>query len=124
MTTTLSPDFLKAVCLITGFKGSMMQGAQAALLLLALEADTINATMLPGEITQGSRHLAGAAVGSLVAMELLECCGRIKSPLSSAKGRKLDVLRIPEGRRATVQAWLRGHGYHLAPEAQLSLAIA
>ena len=119
MTTTLSPDFLVATMHIQGFKGAAMRRAQGALLTLALASSApIHAAMLPGEVTEGSKHLAGAATGALVAQELLCCVGRVKSPIASAKGRRLDLLAIPEGRRATVLAWLRANGLPIPSTAE------
>lgn len=98
-----------------------MQSAQAGLLYLGFQGD-FTAADLPGELTNGSRHIAGAATGALVAQELIECVGRVKSPTPSAKGRKVDVWRIPAHRISAARAWLRANGY--APpssETQLSL---
>lgn len=111
MSTTLEPSFLRACVLLCGFKGGQMKAAQACLLLMALRQDTMNAAMMPAELTHGSRHLAGAATGALIAQGLLEVVGRVKSPVVSAKGRKLDVLAIPQGKRSTVQTWLRSNGF-------------
>lgn len=111
MTTTLDPSFLRAVVLVCTFRGTAMQSAQAALLLIGLNGQTFTAADLPGEVCNGSRHLAGAATGSLIAIGLLEVVGRIKSPRADAKGRKLDLLQITPGKRGLVCAWLADRGY-------------
>ena len=111
MTTTLCPQFLRAVVLMTCFRGKAMQSAQAALLLIGLKGHDFTAAELPAEITNGSRHLAGAATGALIAQGLLEVVARVKSPRPEAKGRKLDVLRIPAAKRETAKTWLRANGY-------------
>lgn len=124
MTTTLDTDFLRAIVLLTAFKPSPMEKAQAALLMMALTCVEVTAYDIPREITNGSRHLAGAAVGALIAQGLLVVERRIKSPDVRAKGRKLDVLRI--AKPATAFTWLRQHGYEVpqrAQAAQLALAI-
>ncbi|MFZ2643181.1 MAG: hypothetical protein WA117_19470 [Verrucomicrobiia bacterium] len=92
-----------------GFRHEPMRRAQAALLYMALEGGTFTAADLPGEITGGSKHLAGAATGSLIAIGLLVAKGRVKSPDVSAKGRKLDLLAGGETER--IRAWLKANGY-------------
>src|SRR5438552_19108355 len=110
-TTTLDPSFLRAVVLMTGFKPSPMRNAQAALLAIGLRMAEFTAADLPGEVTNGSKHLAGAATGALVATGLLTAIRRINSPRLEAKGRTLDVLTIPDRPRA--KAWLRANAYDL-----------
>lgn len=104
--TTLDASFLRTVVIMTAFKGQPMLSAQAALLMIGLRSETFLASDLPGELVNGSRHLAGAATGALIAQGLIEVCGRIKSPNPNAKGRRLDVLFIPESKRSTVKTWL------------------
>ena len=111
--TTLDTSFLRAIVMITAFKDAPMQNAQAALLLIGLEGGDFMASDLPGEVTNGSKHLAGAATGALVALGLIECVGRVKSPRPEAKGRKLDVWRIPSDKVSTAKCWLARHGYQL-----------
>lgn len=120
--TTLDPQFLIATMHVSGFKGAEMKRAQGALLTLALQGPT-TAAALPGEITNGSKSLAGCASGALIGTGLLECVGRVKSPHRDAKGRKLNVLAIPEGRRGTVLAWLMANGLP-TPEPQMALALS
>ncbi len=115
MTTTLDPQFLRAIILVTAFKPEPMKRAQAALLLLALTGQDFTAAELPGEITNGSKHLAGAATGALVGQGLLSVVARVKSPNANAKGRKLDLLRIAPGKFNTVQAWLEANGIGIPP---------
>lgn len=119
MTTTLESSFLRAVCLMVAFKPEKMVRAQAALLLIGLEHAEFTAADLPGEITEGSRHIAGASCGALVAMELLTVTRRIKSPDPKAKGRKLDVFTLASRERA--RAWLRSNGVAMQQELELAL---
>jgi len=123
MTTTLDPQFLRAVVLMTGFKPSPMRNAQAALLMMGMKAQEFTAAELPGEITNGSKHIAGAATGALVAIGLLTVVRRIPSPVKSAKGRKLDVLRVD--RPEVAKVWLTANGYkvNLNDDPQTELAI-
>lgn len=110
--TTLDPNFITATMLMSSFKGGPMRRAQGALLTLALEAaGPITAAEIPGEITNGSRHLAGAATGALIAQDLLVVVGRTKSSRPEAKGRKLDLLSVPLDRRATATTWLARNGF-------------
>lgn len=101
-----------------------MQGAQAALLMIGLRGDFSGAS-LPAEISNGSKNLAGAACGALLAQGLIESVGRVKSPHPDAKGRKVNLYRIPNDRVQTVRTWLRTHGFTQpdSPE-QLSLLQA
>jgi hypothetical protein len=119
--TTLDPQFLRAIVLLCGFKPEKMKRAQAALLLIGLRAQEFTAAELPGEITEGSKHIAGAATGALVAEGLLEVIGRVKSPRPDAKGRKLDVLRIPREKWNTVKTWLRINGIQETLQEQAEL---
>ena len=120
MTTTLEPSFLRAVVVMTMFAPKRMLRCQAGLLMLGLTGGEFTAAQLPGELTEGNRHIAGAATGALVATGLLTVTGRIKSPLKSAKGRKLDVLRI--SCRETAKTWLRANQFTV-PEAGNQLAF-
>lgn len=115
--TTLAPDFLVATMHLSSFKHGQMIRCQGALLTLALKG-ICHAAMLPGELLEGSRHISGAATGALVAQELLCEVGRIPSPIKSAKGRRLALLGIPDGRRATVLAWLERNGMHYQAQQQ------
>lgn len=121
MTTTLEPSFLRAVVLMSGFRGNAMKQAQAALLMIGLRGLDFTGADLPSDVTNGSRHIAGAAVGSLVAIGLLEVVGRVKSPNPDAKGRKLDLLRIPAVKRSTAKTWLNANGFTDIPEAQADI---
>lgn len=111
ITTTLEPSFLQAVVLLVNFKPEKMKRAQAALLYIGLLGGDFTAAQLPDGVTEGNKHIAGAATGSLVAIGMLEVVGRMKSPDPSAKGRKLDVLRIPSDKIATARAWLNANGF-------------
>lgn len=110
MTTTLDPQFLRATILMTSFKGNDMVRAQACLLLIGLRGLDFTAADLPADVTNGSRHLAGAACGALIAQGLIDVVGREKSPNPDAKGRKVDTLRIPSNKAETARTWLRAHG--------------
>jgi hypothetical protein len=124
MTTTLDPNFLVAVLQISGFKKEKMFPAQAALLHLALLGRDFTAADLPGEVTAGSRHLAGAACGALVAQGYLIAVDRIKSPDPKAKGRRLDVFRLAPGKRGTVITWLSRNSLPVPQSGdQMGLAI-
>lgn len=124
MTTTLEPSFLRSVVLMTSFKGTAMLRCQAALLWMALKDQEFTAADLPGEVTNGNTHLAGAATGALIAQGLLEVVGRQKSPIPSAKGRKLDVLHINPPKRETARTWLARNGFDQPARQQLDLAIS
>jgi hypothetical protein len=110
-TTTLDPQFLRAVVVMSGFKGNAMKAAQAALLLIGLRTYSFTGADLPAEVTQGSKHIAGAATGALIAQGLLEVIGRVKSPNADAKGRKLDLLHMPDAKRSTAITWLERNGF-------------
>jgi len=122
MSTTLEPSFLRAVVIMTGFRGTTMNAAMGALLMIGLRQHTFTAADMPGEVCGGSRHVAGAATGGLIAAGLLEVVGRVKSPHANAKGRKLDLLQIAPGKRETVRVWLSRHGYTPEPQ-QLEMAV-
>ena len=123
MTTTLEPSFLRSVVLMTSFHASAMLRTQAALLWMALKNEEFTAAQLPGEITNGNTHLAGAATGALIAQGLLVVVGRVKSPLASAKGRKLDVLRLAQNKRSVVRTWLERNGFEAPQPAQAMLYL-
>jgi hypothetical protein len=112
--TTLDPQFLRAVVLMTGFKPQPMLRAQAALIALAIKFRDFTAADIPGEITNGSKHLAGAATGALVSIGLLKVISRIPSPDPKAKGRKLDLLRLGDGKLDAAKAWLRANGFEVS----------
>lgn len=103
--TTLDAQFLRAVVLVCGFKPRRMVAAQAGLLLIGLRQGEFTAAELPAEL--GGKNLSGCAAGALVAEGLLTVVGRVKSPLASAKGRKLNLFRIAN--RETARAWLRAN---------------
>lgn len=107
--TTLAPDFLAAIVTMTAFKPRPMLNAEAGLLYLALRGLDFTESDLPAEI--GGKHLSGAATGALIAQGLIIPVGRIKSPKENAKGRKLDVLRLADGKRQTALVWLKRNGF-------------
>ncbi len=124
MSTTLDKDFLRAVILTVGFRGDAMHSACAALLMIGLRGQDFTGADLPGELTQGSKTLAGCACGYLTAAGLVECVGRIKSPNPDAKGRKVNQLRIPADKVATVKTLLTRWGYLDAiPASQSELTL-
>lgn len=116
MTTTLDPQFLRAVVLMTGFRPQRMARCQAALLMLGFSGQDYSAADLPAELTEGSRHIAGAATGSLIATGLLKVTRREKSPVASAKGRKLDILQLTS--IETAKAWLKANGFQAPDQTQ------
>jgi len=118
----MESSFLLACIRLMTYKGAKMVPVQAALLHLALKGQDFTARDLPGEITQGSKHIAGAATGALIAQGLLVVVGRVKSPDPLAKGRKLDVLRLGQGMRGTALAWLRANDLP-APETARQLEL-
>lgn len=122
MSTTLSPDFLQVIVLVSNFRGTPLQSAQACLLLLALEKGAITAADMPASICNGSKSLAGCATGALISMGLLEVVGRVKSPNPDANGRKCNLLRIPNDKMATARTWLRIHGYQ-EESSQLEMSV-
>lgn len=122
--TTLDPQFLVACLQISGFKGGQMRAAQGALLSMALTRDTVMATDIPEAITGGSRHLAGAAVGSLISVGLLVVTDRVKSPSPKAHGRKLDVLRLADGKRQTALTFLERNHLPAPGAVQTEMALA
>ena len=121
--TTLDPSFLRALVIMSGFRGNAMKSAQAGLLMIGLRGGDFSGADLPAELTNGSKHLAGAACGALLAQGLIESVGRIKSPHESAKGRKLNLYRIPAPKWNTARTWLARNGFPATEEAQQSLAI-
>ena len=113
----LDPDFLRAIILMDAFKPDRSIRVQAALLRIACRAEEFDATMLPGEITEGSIQAAGAACGSLVTQGLIVCIGRHKSPDEEAKGRKLNVYRMGEYGR--IRAWFEANKLQPPPRPSL-----
>ncbi len=124
MSTTLSTDFLQAALLVTNFKGKRMMAIEAALLTMAVNGEDFTACDIPDVLVNGSKNLAGCACGALVAQGLLKVVTRIKSTKPNAKGRKLDVFRIADGKRETARTWLSANGFKQpeARQAELSLA--
>ena len=119
MSTTLDASFLRAVVMMTGFKPNRMRRAQAALLMLGFSGQDYSAADLPDEVTEGSRHLAGAATGSLISIGLLTVIRREKSPEKKAKGRKLDILQLTSIEKA--KAWLRANQFEIPTNRQPEL---
>lgn len=117
----LDESFLRQVVIVTGFRGDAIRSCEAALLLVGLQNEPFTAAILPGERTQGSTTIAGCATGSLITQGLLEVCGRVKSPRPEANGRKVNLLRIPEGKASAVKTWLSRHGYAQLKESQQEL---
>ena len=120
-TTTLDASFLRAVVLLTSFRPRPMERAQIALLTIGLTGIEFTADIIPGELRTRpdgapDTHISGCAAGGLASIGLLQSTGRIKSPDPAAKGRKLDVWRIPADRYATARAWLLAHGVDDVPQ--------
>lgn len=108
--TTLDPQFLRAVVLMTDFKPGDARRVKSALLALAVNGLEFTAADLPAEIANGDIHIAGAACGALVSENLITAVARVKSPDPKAKGRKLNVYRLAAGRLATARAWFAAQG--------------
>lgn len=124
MNSTIDIEFLRTLVIVTGFKPHPMKSAQAALLMIGLRTPTFCAADLPPEVCNGSKNLAGCATGALIAQGLLEVIGRVKSPNPNAKGRRLDLLQIPDAKRSTVLTWLERNGFSLpAPAPQMEIAL-
>ena len=111
MTSRLDISFLRMVVVMTGFHPKAMRRTEAALLMMGLTGVEFTAAELPDEITDGNRHVAGAATGALISEGLLQVVGRVKSPNPDAKGRKLDVLRLVSVEKA--KSWLRVNDFKL-----------
>ena len=74
---------------------------------------TVRVAVAQGRIVMQPDTLA------LIAQGLLTVVGRVKSPIASAKGRKLDLLQIKEGRLSAVKAWLSANGFVIPDEEQI-----
>jgi len=117
---------MQAALLVSAFKPKRMRACQAFLLGEALKGNDVHGAMLPEELTGGSPHLSGCVFGSLISMGLLVCIGRIKSPKENAKGRKLDLCRLPNEKRPAAKAFLVANGFPVSPSTephQMSLAV-
>lgn len=88
MTTNLSTDFMQTLVLVSGFRGNALKSCQCALILMGLRGEEFSGALIPAELTNGSRSLAGCAVGSLITMGLAEAVRYEKSPHKPAQGRK------------------------------------
>lgn len=119
--SALHPDFLRAVVLVSSFRGDDHNRICAALLLIGCKLATFDAGMVPAELCGHSKTALGIATGSLLAQGLLEVCGRVRSSSPAANGRKVNQIRIPEGKLGAVQTWLSRHGYKDAETAQMEL---
>lgn len=109
------PSFLRAVVLVCAYKAKAMERAEVALLCLALTGREFTAANLTGEITRGSRTIAGCATGALASMGLIACVGRCKSPNPAANGRRLDVWRLADGKGESARTLLRRYGVEEPP---------
>lgn len=121
-TPQLSPEFLRTLIIVTGFRGEDIDRACAFLLLLSLKVGPIDAGMMPAEICGESKTLAGCATASLLTQKLLEPIGRVRSSSPLANGRKVSLLQIPANRMAAARTWLAVRGY-TTETAQLEMAI-
>lgn len=118
----LHPDFLRNVVLVASFRGDDHDRICAALLLIGCKLPTFDAGMVPAEFCGHSKTALGIATGALIAQNLLEVCGRVRSSSPSANGRKVNQIRIPEGRLGAVKCWLARHGYQ-DPESPAQMAL-
>jgi len=124
--TRLDPQFLRAIVLMSDFKAGDMRRVKSALLAFAVNGLDFTAADLPGEITNGNLHIAGAACGALVTLGFVSAVGRIKSTAPKAKGRKLNIYRLAPGKLATVRTWFGEQGLHPpdGPDHQMNLVAA
>lgn len=124
---SLEQNFLTAIIMVANFRPSRIEALQVALLLIGVQGIEFSAADV-AVIANGDIHLPGCACGSLLAMGLAECTGRIKSPMPKAHGRKLNTYRIPAAKIPTARTWLREHGVERIPQLQgqmeLGLALA
>ncbi len=117
--STLAPEFLSNVILVSSFRGDDHHRICAALLLIGLRGQEFDAGMVPAELCGDSQTALGIATGALIAMELIEVCGRVRSSSAKANGRKVNALRIRADKYATARCWLSRHGYtDTAPQQQ------
>lgn len=110
---TLDPALARSILLVASFRGTALDSVQAFMLMLALKLPTIDAGQVPSELLQGSKTLCGIATASLLSQNLLEVCGRVRSSSALANGRKVNQLRVPNGRANTVRTWLAIRGYEV-----------
>ena len=122
--TTLDASFLRAIVILTAFRPERSLRCQAALIYLALAGTEFTGAELPGEVTEGSKHAAGAACGALVSMDLIRVVRRVASPNENAKGRKVNVYLMQDGKASTCRAWLTANGFKLPENRQLELIAA
>lgn len=108
--STFSPELLRAICIITGFKSDQFHATQAAMIYLGLRGNFCAAD-IPADITRGDTHMAGAATAGLVVLGLIQEVGRIKSPNPNAHGRKLSVFTIPTDKLVLARMWLERQGF-------------
>lgn len=109
--STDNPDFNKAVLLVSSFKGDRFRRCQAHLLRLGLAGCSFSGADLDDSLTGGDVHIAGTVIGSLLRMELIEAVGRIRNPKENAHGRKLNICRLPNDKRALARSFLERNGY-------------
>ncbi len=109
--STLHPEFLRNVVLVASFRGDDHSRICAALLLIGKKLPEYDAGMVPAELCGHSKTALGIATGSLIAQGLIEVCGRVRSSSPSANGRKVNQIRLKQGRLNAVNTWLARHGY-------------
>lgn len=90
MSTHLDASLLRSIVLVSSFRGEAVDSVCAFMLLLALRVPTMDAGMVPAEMTQGDKHLCGIATASLLAQNLLEVCGRVRS--SSIASEQAEIV--------------------------------
>lgn len=122
MSTQLDAGFLRNVVLVASFRGDDHDRICACLLMLAKRLGTIDAGMVPADLCGNSKTALGIATGALLAMNLLEVCGRVRSSSPLANGRRVNALRIATGRMNAVNHWLQSRGY-TDEQNQLEMAI-
>ena len=116
----------REICLVAGFRGSIFQSVQAALLMVGLSkrGASFTAAEIPRDLLRGDIHLSGLATKSLLRMGLIEKVGYCPSPDKSAKGRPVCELRIAPGKWETVKTFLRRQGYEDAEAGEQLLLLA
>ncbi len=122
--STLDPELMRSIILVTSFRGDDMHRAQAALLLIGLQGMDFDAGMLSGEVCGKDLHMAGMACASLRVQKLIVGVGRVKSSSPLANGRTVNLWRIPSDKVATVKTLLTRWGYLDAiPASQSELTL-
>lgn len=119
----MDAGFLRAVIVVSAFRGDDMDRAMAALLLIGLHHREFCAGHLPKEICGESKSLAGCATGALITAGLVVVIGRVKSPNPDANGRKCNLITIPDEMKPAARRFLAVRGYVDQVEVQTEIAV-